>query len=219
MRRANGVFVWIRVVVENSRRHIIDGTSITVLREKILEYPDELGQLYEYTVNRIPEDYLKELQVALKVMYSSRTALTLTELYVMTQMCIRRPPADDFQASQQTIAWLTSRSGGLIEEITISPPPNTSDQPQLGTASRVQFIHQTVQDFVRTGINGLPEVTNEGDTTVDQPGHYLIAYALLQKQPPHSSLTALAKDIFSYLRDCEDVWDTLNDQGGPQGKM
>ncbi|KAI4600063.1 hypothetical protein KJ359_001164 [Pestalotiopsis sp. 9143b] len=80
MRRANGVFVWVRVVVENSRRHIIDGTSIIVLREKILEYPDELGQLYEYTVNRIPEDYLKELQVALKVMYSSRTALTLTEL-------------------------------------------------------------------------------------------------------------------------------------------
>lgn len=218
MRRANGVFVWVRVVVENSRRHIIDGTSIIVLREKILEYPDELGQLYEYTVNRIPEDYLKELQVALKVMYSSRTALTLTELYVMTQMCIRRPPADDFQASQQTIAWLTSRSGGLIEEITISAPPTTSDQPQPGTASRVQFIHQTVQDFVRTGINGLPEGTNEGDAIVDQPGHYLIAYALLQKQPPHSSLTALAKDIFSYLRDCERVWDTLSDQGGPQGK-
>ncbi|KAI0140697.1 hypothetical protein BJ166DRAFT_108575 [Pestalotiopsis sp. NC0098] len=217
--RANGVFVWVRVVVEDSRRHIIDETSINVLRRKILECPEELDQLYEYTVRRIPEDYLEELQVALKVVYSSHTALTLAELYAITQICSYQPLAEDFQASQTTIAWLASRSGGLIEEITVHAPSDMmSSHDHPGTTSEVQFIHQTVQDYVRTGIKGLPTVNNVDDRILDQPGHYLIAFALLQKQSPHPSLSLLAEDTFSYLRECEHDWDTTGDTRRSQSR-
>lgn len=209
MKRANGVFVWVRVVVENSRRHIIDGTSVNVLRSKVLEYPEELEQLYEYTVKRIPEDYLEELQVALKVVYSSHTALSLRELYAITQICIVHA-GQEFPASQNPIAWLASRSGGLIEEIAVHVPSNTeSNQQQLDTTPRVQFIHQTVQDYVRTGIKGFPRVKNEED----QPGHFFIALALLSNNPPHPILSLLAEDTFSYLRECENDWDEAGDTG------
>ncbi|ETS76726.1 hypothetical protein PFICI_12113 [Pestalotiopsis fici W106-1] len=213
--RANGVFVWVRVVVDNLRRHIIDGTSIEVLRTKVLEYPQELKDMYEYTVTRIPEDYWKELEVALKVLYSSQKALTLSELYVITQICIDQHPPWDFEASQRTLAWLASRSGGLIEEITISPTPGYSlDQQQPGTISSVQFIHQTVQDFVRAGIRGLPEPTYGGPRLLIPSGHYLITFACLENRTPHTCLSEVAKDVFSYFRECERDWDTrgrLND--------
>lgn len=219
MKRANGVFVWVRVVVENSRRHIIDGTSVNVLRNRILEYPEELDQLYEYTVRRIPEDYLEELQVALKVVYSSRTALTLAELYAITQICVYHPPAGDFQGSQNPIAWLASRSGGLLEEITVHATSDMeSDQRYPDTTSRVQFIHLTVQDYVRTGIKGLPKEKNEDDRIVDQPGHYLIAFALIDNQPLHPTLYLLAEDIFSYLRECEHGWDEAGGIGSSKSQ-
>ncbi|KAF7534506.1 hypothetical protein G7054_g6171 [Neopestalotiopsis clavispora] len=210
--RANGVFVWVRVVVDSLRRHITDGTPIEVLRKKVLEYPKELNELYEYTVKRIPEDYWKELEVALKVLFSSQTALTLTELYVITRLCtIERPedsPADSFQASQQTSAWLASRSGGLIEEINISPTfGDDLDQQQADTISSVQFIHQTVQDFVRTGIRGLPEPSERGPRLPIPPGHHLITLACLRPHPPHPCVSRVTQKVFMYFRACESDWD------------
>lgn len=207
--RANGVFVWVRVVVDSMRRHITDGTSIEVLRKKILEYPKELKDLYEFTVKRIPGDYWKELEVALKVLFSSQTALTLTELYVLTQICIDQRPPQDFQASQQTSAWLASRSGGLIEEINVSPTvEDVLDQQQVGKISSVQFVHQTVQDFVITGIKGLPEPRDHGPRLLVPPGHHLIASACLDSPSPHPCMSRVAQKLFSYFRECERDWDT-----------
>jgi hypothetical protein len=208
--RANGVFVWVQVVVDNLRRHIIDGTPIEVLNKKVLEYPKELNQLYEYIVKRIPVDYWAELEVALKVLFSSQTALTLTELYVTTQLCVHRTPPDDFQVSQQTLAWLASRSGGLIEEINISPGPGDDvGQQQADTISSVQFSHQTVHDFVRAGIKGLPEPSFSGPRFLVPPGHHLIALACLCRfgLRPHPCISRMAQQVFSYFRACESDWD------------
>ncbi|KAF3002784.1 hypothetical protein E8E14_000058 [Neopestalotiopsis sp. 37M] len=206
--RANGVFVWVRVVVDNLRRHITDGTSIEVLRKKILEYPEELQNLYEYTVTRIPKNYWQELEMALKVLFSSQTALTLSELYVVTQICTGHQPLEDFQASQQTLAWLASRSGGLIEEIHISSTSgDDSHQQELVTISSVQFIHQTVQDFVRAGIKGLPEPSLDGPRNFIPPGYHLLLFACLHTRPPHPCISGSAKKVFSYFRECERGWD------------
>ncbi|KAL9619034.1 MAG: hypothetical protein Q9160_006289 [Pyrenula sp. 1 TL-2023] len=58
--KARGVFVWVRIVVDNLRQQIVDGTPIESLRKIILGYPEELKDFYKYTISRIPPNYCRE---------------------------------------------------------------------------------------------------------------------------------------------------------------
>ncbi|KAK7943808.1 uncharacterized protein PG986_012921, partial [Apiospora aurea] len=93
-RRAKGVFVWVRVVVDSCRPHITNGTPIAALKKQITGYPKELKDLYNYTVTRIDKAYHKE-----------------------AERRVGAPPAGDWQLSSITSSWLASRTGGIMEEI------------------------------------------------------------------------------------------------------
>jgi hypothetical protein len=147
--RAQGLLVWVKVVVNDLSRNIIDGTPVAKLQEITLGYPEELNDLYELTISRIPQAYQHEAEVILKVLLSSRSVLSLEELFVITQSSVapevvRETTLDELRASivRTVNDWLASRSGGLVEII------KSADQgPLLGDP--VQLIHQTVQDFIR----------------------------------------------------------------------
>jgi hypothetical protein len=201
--KAKGVFVWVRIVVDNSRRRITDGTPLDLLIATIDEYPEELRDLYEHTVERIPEEYHLEAEIAFMVLFSSRVALTLTELYVATQICIGQSPDSDFAASQQTTAWLASRGGGLLEEISLcSPSGNAPEKIGWRPESIVQFIHQTVQDFVRRGIRGFPSYVSAVGHSHACGALYLAA-ASLQTFPPHPGLSRISQEVFWCIREID----------------
>lgn len=202
--RAKGVFVWVRIVVDNLRQHITDGTPVTSLQQIISGYPEELKDFYKYTISRIPPEYCQETEAALKVILGSRIDLTLQELFVIVQVCIGNASALNSAEPEVTKSWLNSRSGGLIEVTNTSLNQVSGHEGSL----RVQFIHQTAQDFVREGISGLPNTLRPGEAHFQASGTRLIELACLDSHPPYYDLRRVSKQLFSYLRDVEREIDT-----------
>ncbi|KAK2601342.1 hypothetical protein N8I77_010797 [Diaporthe amygdali] len=221
--RAKGVFIWVRVVVDNLRPHIIDGTSIQELQNIVHEYPEELDDMYRFTLTRVREPYRPETQIILKAVLASRVPLTVQQLYTVSHICMGSP---DFkkglsESAADTISWLASRSGGLIDIVNTgvnehySPTPGeTADEsvpdPLARANLHVEYIHQTVQDFVRNTLDrGLPMAQTK--TQVAQvSGSRLLAFACLDSHPPNPHLSNIAKDVFSYIREVEREDDETN---------
>ncbi|KAI0968001.1 hypothetical protein F4678DRAFT_230959 [Xylaria arbuscula] len=196
---AQGVFVWVRVVVDSLYQHIVDGTSIKFLEDILNSYPSELAELYEYTIRRIPKEYRRETEVALKVVQQSRVQLTLGELYTICLICIGTAESKSTDLPDVPVSWLASRCGGLIE--TTSFIHDGAHQ----TNTQVQFIHQTVQDYVQRGIKGLSEIPST-DRPLAISGSQFLAF-VCRSLPRRPHLQRIYSDVFNYLGDIEQAMD------------
>lgn len=219
--RAKGVFIWVRVVVDNLRQDITDGTPIDSLREILHQYPEELDDMYKFTLKRVRGAYWPETMIVFKVMLASRVPLTALQLYTITHICMGSPQSYDKSArpSDDILSWIASRSGGLIESVGIGAEERVSvasgsgeEKPlkdqmsgsSVGLNIHAEFLHQTVQEFVRNSLDEvlLTEITR-GSAGAGLSGTSLLALACLDRHPPHPDLWNISKDIFSYIRQVE----------------
>jgi hypothetical protein len=63
--RALGVFIWVRIVVDDLSQHIVDGTPFAKLKAIVSHYPPELDDLYKLTMERIKPKYALEAWTAM----------------------------------------------------------------------------------------------------------------------------------------------------------
>lgn len=106
--RAKGVFIWVRVVVDNLRQDIIDGTAIEALRGILHKYPEELDDMYKFTLKRVRGGYRPETLILFKAMLASRVPLTALQLYTITHICMSspQPDPDPTESSEDILSWL-----------------------------------------------------------------------------------------------------------------
>ena len=50
--KARGVFIWVRIVVDELVKGIRDGTALSLLEQKVSQMPEDLGDLYMHTLER-----------------------------------------------------------------------------------------------------------------------------------------------------------------------
>lgn len=218
--RAQGVFIWVRVVVDNLRQEIIDGTPVELLRQILHQYPMELDDMYKLTLKRIAPAYRPESLILFKIMLASRVPFTAFGVYTCTYICQGNPPPDDgpTESLDGITTWLASRSGGLIdvvdtvarearcgasgsdEEATLRRSPSN---PLDKSNPQVEFLHQTVEEFVRKSLNNTLQLAQTESSVAQGSGSRLLALACLDSHPPHHYLRIVAKDIFTYLREVE----------------
>lgn len=229
--RAKGVFIWVRVVVDNLRQDITDGTPIDSLRGILHGYPQELDDMYKFTLERVREAYWPETMIGFKAILASRAPLTVLQLYTVTHICMGSPKSyhESTEPSDDILSWLASRSGGLIElvgtgaEERVSVSSGGGEEKSLqdltlgssiGLSLHVEFLHQTVQEFVRNGLDEglLAEVAKRKSAVAGLSGSRLLALACLDRHPPHPDLRNIAKDIFSYIREVEREEDEAQSQ-------
>ncbi|KAL2289344.1 hypothetical protein FJTKL_02347 [Diaporthe vaccinii] len=220
--RAKGVFIWVRMVVDNLRQDITDGTPIDSLRGILHEYPEELDDMYKFTLNRIRGAYWPETMIVFKAMVASRVPLTVLQLYTVTHICMGSLQSyhESTEPSDDILSWLASRSGGLIELVGTDAEERVSaasggaaEKPLKDLASGVsmglnphaELLHQTVQEFVRNSLDEtlLAEIAKKKSDVAGLGGSRLLALACLDRHPPHPHLRNIAKDIFSYIREVE----------------
>jgi hypothetical protein len=137
--RAEGVFLWVRLVIKSLLGAGQDATTLQV-KELLEALPDGLEELYERTIERIPQSCRLEAFVVLEIVNHTDRTLNVWEvtnaascaLGETVEECVgmteRSPRMNEEQAALQ----LKNLCGGLIETY----------------RTRVQFMHQTVKDFV-----------------------------------------------------------------------
>jgi hypothetical protein len=159
--KARGVFIWVRIVVDELVKGIRDGTAITVLEEKVSKMPEELGALYRHTLERVEPDYCEEAFIMLQITLCSLSPLPLDTF--MNCVSFQRWGKVHEGSWDEMKRQLRSRSGGLLDLVYTRPtdgadgnydifdnaPADLLDSTNsIDINLVVQFIHQTVKDFV-----------------------------------------------------------------------
>jgi len=154
--KAQGVFIWVRLVMDQLTKDILDGTPHQILTRKIAELPEELKDLYDHTLSRIEPIYATETHIMLQLVLSSFEPLPLESLVKATEYCLNVSVHDQDRSGTSTdiqhgllipkLRWLTSRGGGLLEASPSFPVKVDADAAD----HYVQFLHQTAKEYVQS---------------------------------------------------------------------
>lgn len=165
--KSSGVFIWVRLVIDQLSKEIQDGTPFGELEDRVMEMPPELEDLYRHTLRRIDVAYSDEAYMMLQIAYCGISPLplqTFVECASYNQAYsessgpvknrrLRYAGVTEGTSLDTQLRRLASRSGGLLEAISNTRPLGSDgarggsmDWPQQGY--HVQFIHQTAKEFV-----------------------------------------------------------------------
>lgn len=149
LRKAEGVFMWVLLVVNILNREAQRGGLS--LRKRLAQMPNDLGDLFRDMLRRDTED-MEQLLLCLRWILFAKRPLSPNEFYHALWSGLSSRGFVDAQIPTQTsdetiVAYVISSSKGLAE-ITKSSPP------------KIQFIHESVRDFLIKE-NGLFELWPE----------------------------------------------------------
>lgn len=209
--KALGVFIWVKLVMDVLAKDIMDGTctEFSDLENRIMEMPRGLEDLYARTLERIEPEYCDESYIMLNMALCSASPLPLGTFMLSARYNLGKTYSRDEldrahfpEGKVNTLSFegelrrLASRSGGLLEAVFVRKDMETD-----GCQShRVQFIHQTVKEYVRNaqkclGLRGI------SSWMLQHNGYlYLLAAAAVK---PDEWVNPLRRDIFNNAKGYE----------------
>ena len=160
--RANGVFIWVRVVIEELIERFIDGSTISQLREILSAMPEELKDLYRRTLSKVKPEYELESYVMTQTVLHAKNPQTLVSLLAATDIALQRKVELMSRATMERR--LRSRCGGLLEETSAS--------------GHIQFLHQTVKTFFTTRHHAISMFRHSEDSPAEDGSYYMLKYCV-----------------------------------------
>ncbi|KAI3325658.1 hypothetical protein HD806DRAFT_521180 [Xylariaceae sp. AK1471] len=153
VKKAEGVFVWVRLVLNAVEDGVLNGDGISDLRVKVKTFPNELDDLYQYLFDSIPESYRAKAFEALRLTHflSSNQGLPLLRYWFLNEviadpdfamnMAIKDEQPKREMLIQSTRRQIYGRCKGFLEVC----PSRIWDDTGDGV---VRFMHSTVQEFL-----------------------------------------------------------------------
>ncbi|KAK1753330.1 SERAC1 [Echria macrotheca] len=124
--RANGVFIWVRAVIDEIHRRFFQHSGLGELLRFLEDVPDDLDLLYTYSIKRLPHEYRMEAYYMFEIMLKANDSL----------------PSASLKTAVLSRKWVQERGASLVDI------GRGHDRPS--------FIHQTVVDFLtRPGFRGI----------------------------------------------------------------
>lgn len=167
-RRAEGVFLWVYLVVQSVLQGLDEGDSITILHQRVREFPRDLEGFFEAMLSRVDPVYR----------HHTAQALYLACLYVENEVAADRSSYLDFELLRRSPSglqdvrylwameprvltdddWWRLASGTrqflsscckdlLVMPVSLSETLFITDHP---SKMKVQFLHRTVYDYLKT---------------------------------------------------------------------
>ena len=170
--RAEGVFLWVKLIIDHLVNASERGATSQELMQMISILPSDLQKLYERIVQRIPAPQRKEAFIMLEIVLRSNGCLAFYD-FATTVNCASHPRIDGWiigiesgECSHFALSnfnrRLKDRYGAFIEVV------GFPDRPY------VQFIHQTVKEFVSRP--GFPKTMQEmSQPTAPDNGHTFLS--------------------------------------------
>ncbi|KAI9801835.1 MAG: hypothetical protein M1825_003208 [Sarcosagium campestre] len=149
-RRAQGVFLWVKLVVTDIIEGLRDGDSPYKLHQNLSAIPGngDLQELYSGILLRLRANYLSEAFLMLQIAYSATEPTPFVDFFQVLQVTLIGPATYDWATptEQEMKRKLLSRCRGFLEI------QQSFDRDELGAEYQtpvVQFLHQSVKDFLR----------------------------------------------------------------------
>ncbi|RFU82132.1 vegetative incompatibility het-e-1 [Trichoderma arundinaceum] len=152
--KAQGVFLWVYLVVRSLHEGLRDGDSLHALERRTHELPADPEPFFKHMLNSVDSFYHVQMARTFQVAMNSTKPLPaliysfLDEDYENQNFALHMPVKQmtfpDLQHRQEQLRrQLNGRCRGLLEICKIS------DEGEY-TGHRVDFLHRTVGDFLRT---------------------------------------------------------------------
>lgn len=151
-KRAQGVFLWVRLVVHSLRDGLTNDDPMSLLRQRLEELPTDLEAFFEHILSSVNEIYQKRMACTFLAALQSVDPLKLIH-YSFLDEFVEDPqfgfviPFKPFDSSEiqrrveQAQCRLNGRYKGLLE------PSSTT---RLTPSTTVDFLHRTLRDFLQT---------------------------------------------------------------------
>ncbi|KAF2183957.1 hypothetical protein K469DRAFT_751327 [Zopfia rhizophila CBS 207.26] len=142
-RKAQGVFLWVHLVVKNLRRILIDGEDdISILQQKLEEIPADLEEFFDKLLGSVDEAYKKQMALLFKVALLAPEPLSLAIYWFLDskkpyQTCQYPLGVNILFIEDRMNRRLNGRYKGLLEAYG-APGGKT-----------VAFLHRTVHDYLK----------------------------------------------------------------------
>ena len=112
--RAKGIFIWVKLVVDELIEGIIDGNSISQLRQILASIPTGLDALYNRIIQKRKPEHLIETYIMAQVLLCSLDPVSLQSLMAITDVALSDDAVEKMSLPRMRQR-LASRCGGLID--------------------------------------------------------------------------------------------------------
>lgn len=146
--KAEGVFLWVYLVVKSFLQGLTDGDTIGDLQVRLSQLPSDLEEYFRHIVDSVEKMHVKSSARTLKLCTLARAPLPLLCFTLSDECDIDALQGLDIHWSQEkvkaknvfTIRRLNARCRGLVEV--------RCSQDTLSERCVVEFLHRTVRDFL-----------------------------------------------------------------------
>ena len=218
---ANGVFLWVKLIIIDLLKGLENHDSISLLRQRLKLLPTGLEELYEHMVFKVPSIYRAEASRFYQLVAATAERdddwrpvkpLTIFTLFLAEEDESLVKAAAPMFLSEEKISdgiceidlRLRSRCGGLLET-----QFGKSFIKEIAPEMNVSYIHRTVRDYLEgTGIRHILSDRTGGLSTFNPHLALMRAYILQLKvltcvPSNRDSAEHLVHDIISYARRVE----------------
>jgi len=126
-KRAKGVFIWVKLVVQELVEGIIDGSSISQLRQRLESIPMELDALYTRILEKRKPEHVFEMYIMSQILLCSRKSVSLPSLMAITDLALPGIVVET-TSTHRMRQRLSSRCGGLLEIYEETDDEETDDE-------------------------------------------------------------------------------------------
>lgn len=112
--RAKGVFIWVKLVVQELVEGIVDGSNISQLRHCLESIPTELDALYTKILEKRKPEHVFEMYIMSQILLCSRDSVSLPSLMAITDLSLPGIVVET-TSTHRMRQRLSSRCGGLLE--------------------------------------------------------------------------------------------------------
>ena len=145
VKKAEGVFLWVKLIVTDLIRSSRDGATPAELISILSRLPRDLIHFYERIVEKIPSEYRMESYIMLEIALRARGPMIVSNFLTAVECAKERSLLDSIEHQRESTATsdeiiarrLKSRVGDLLQIV------HNRDE-----RSYIQFMHQTVKEFV-----------------------------------------------------------------------
>ena len=171
LHKAQGVFIWVRLVIEELVEGLCDGDTVEELQQILVTIPTELGDLYHRALLRYKtrrntyapsQKHQLEAHIMLQIAACAYHPYNLTE-FSRAVAVLAGQPAGRGRTRDEMRRRLRARTGGLLE--TMGHP-----DPEY---ERVQFLHQTAKEFILRDVRATCLSDGSGGSAFEG-GHVLL---------------------------------------------
>ncbi|KAH6113873.1 hypothetical protein HBI69_130890 [Parastagonospora nodorum] len=148
--RAEGVFLWVRLVVRSLREGIMNDDPISIIQRRLQAIPTDLEEFFEHILASVEDVYSGRLACTFLAALKAPRPLMITHYYFLENEdldSILKLPSVQWndstiqEAVRLTLRRLNGQFRGLLE------PASTTNTSYRTT---VDFLHRTLRDFLLT---------------------------------------------------------------------